>query len=54
MELGRETALRDSMPFDEVEILKENQIFIFENMRKLKNIEVLAKDDPKVASIQNA
>ena len=53
-DLGRETALRDKLPFEEALILEENQYFIFENMKKVKNIQVLAKDDPKVASLQGA
>ena len=40
------------MQFDEIEVLKENQAFLFENMRKVKNIRVLAKEDNKEKSAE--
>jgi hypothetical protein len=40
------------MQFDEVEVLKENQAFLFENMRKVKTIRVLAKEDNKEKSAE--
>jgi elongation factor 1-beta len=40
------------MTFDEIAVLKENQTFLFENMRKVKSIEVVAKEESKDKSAE--
>ena len=40
------------MTFDEIAVLKENQTFLFENMRKVKSIEVIAKEESKDKSAE--
>lgn len=43
--LGKEKALEIKLPFDEVELIKENKDFIFENMKGVKEIRVIHADD---------
>lgn len=42
------------MQFDEIAVIKENQGYLFENMRKVKNIVVIAKEESKEKIAENA
>ena len=53
-EVGKEAALMQSMPFDELEVLQSNNPFLFENMASIKNIRVVAKEDAAIDAVPNA
>lgn len=44
--VGKETALEVSTPFNEVEVIDSNRLFLFENMPGVKNINVYSVSDP--------
>ena len=52
-EVGKETALMQSMPFEELEVLQSNQAFLFENMGTIKNVRVVTKEDASINDVPN-
>ena len=48
IEIGKDQALMSTSPFDEIELVTSNQVFLFENMGSVKNISVVKKEDESV------
>lgn len=44
--LGKDMALQLKVPFEEVNVLSSNQVFLFENMPTIKTIKVMLNVDP--------
>ena len=52
--VGRQQALQLSMPFEEAEVLEKNKPFIFENMKTIKSIRFMEKNEEELATIDGA
>jgi hypothetical protein len=44
--VGKEQALQLKVPFDELSVIENNQVFLFENMPTIKHIKVMLNVDP--------
>ena len=38
LEIGKDTALMQSMPFEEKQVIETNQAYLFEGMQNIKNV----------------
>ena len=54
LEIGKDTALMQSMPFEEKQVIETNQAYLFEGMQNIKNVQVLLKEDEAVDAVPNA
>jgi len=53
-EVGKESALLLSMPFEELELIQSNQPFLFENMAAIKNVSVVSKESESIDAVTGA
>ena len=50
--VGKDVALEIKTPFDELQLLDQNRVFVFENMPTIKNFKILKSDDAE--EVQNS
>ena len=48
--IGKESALQLKVPFDELSVIENNQVFLFENMPTIKSVKVMLNVDPTAES----
>ena len=48
--VGKDQALQLKVPFDELSVIENNQVFLFENMPTIKSIKVMLNVDPSADS----
>ena len=44
--VGKDQALQLKVPFDELSVIENNQVFLFENMPTIKSVKVMLNVDP--------